>query len=155
MWAEFTIIPSQLLFVLNHASNAAPGISRSFDRFLCQWLIHHSGLFWNISTSIGLIAIKCCRGVYGPQMRNQSNNCDPLTFPLAPWRSFLVFSISTSTGWAFIVPRGWTLPTLSICLCQQCKQQPVFNHPIQYHNIYLMYLHSFTSMFPSWWTLIN
>ncbi len=60
--------------------------------------VRHFGPEWNISTTIGWIAMKCATYIQGPYKMNSKDVGDPLTFPLVPpagWSFHLFSEIST------------------------------------------------------------
>ncbi len=66
--------------LFTHASSREGNVGQS---------VHHFSSDWNVSTTIGWIAIKVCTDIHGSQTMNPNDFDDPLTFPLVPpwgWR---------------------------------------------------------------------
>ncbi len=88
---------------------------------LVYWLVHHFGPDWNISTTIGLIAMKFSRVINGFQRMNPNDFGDPMAFALAPlWGlPFVALSEASPQHWmdvvqTFMSPSGLITTTLVI-----------------------------------------
>lgn len=73
--------------------------------------VHHFGPDWNISITLGWIALQLCSDIHCPQRMKPTSFGEPLTFPLAPpvgWRFWLYWNVFQT----FMFPSGWTVIAL-------------------------------------------